>query len=180
MPYACGQHQHEAKIMRKTLELVGLGTLAVLYWITWAALNGTDHLPDRIPTHFDISGNPNAWGSPKFLLFLPVVATGVYLLITVISAIPATRINLPVRVTPVNLPFIQQQTRNMIAWIKAEMACLFVYVQWSIIQAARNSAIHLSRLMVPLFLVCVFGTVGAYLTIIVRGAKNHADAADPC
>ena len=53
--------------MRKTLEVVGLGMLAVLYWITYAALHGPERLPDRIPTHFDISGQPNAWGSPGFL-----------------------------------------------------------------------------------------------------------------
>jgi uncharacterized membrane protein len=162
--------------MRKTLELVGLGMLAVLYWITWAAINGPDHLPDRVPTHFDISGNPNAWGSPRILLLLPIVATGVYLLITVLAILPATRINLPVRVTPVNLPFIQHQTRNMIGWIKAEMMCLFTYVQWSIIQAARSREFHMPPLMVPMFLVCVFGTVGAYLVIIVSGAKAGANS----
>jgi uncharacterized membrane protein len=157
--------------MRKTLELVGLGMLAVLYWITWAAMNGPAHLPDRVPTHFDISGNPNAWGPPRILLLLPIVATGVYLLITVLAVLPATRINLPVRVTPVNLPFIRQQTLNMIGWIKVEMICLFTYVQWSIIQAARSKEFHMSPLMIPMFLVCVFGTVGAYLVIIVKGAK---------
>lgn len=162
--------------MRKTLELIGLGMLAALYWITWAALNGPDHLPDRVPTHFDISGNPNAWGSPRILLLLPFVATGVYLLITVLAIIPATRVNLPVRVTPETLPFIRLQTRNMISWIKVEMICLFTYVQWSIIQAARNREFHMSPLMIPIFLVCVFGTVGAYLVIIVSGTKENASS----
>jgi uncharacterized membrane protein len=162
--------------MRKTLELFGLGMLAVLYWITWAAIIGPDHLPDRVPTHFDISGNPNAWGSPRILFLLPIVATGVYLLITVLAILPATRINLPVRVTSVNRPFIRQRTRNMIGWIKAEMICLFTYVQWSIIQAARIREFHMSPLMVPMFLVCVFGTVGAYLVIIVNEAKAGANS----
>jgi uncharacterized membrane protein len=160
--------------MRKTLELLGLGMLAVLYWITWTAVSGTNRLPERVPTHFDISGNPNAWGSSRMLLFLPIVVTGVYLLITVLALIPATRINLPVRVTAANLPFIQQQTRDMVSWIKLEMVCLFTYVQWSIIQAVRDREFHISPLMVPVYLVCVFGTVGAYLVIIVTGAKARA------
>jgi uncharacterized membrane protein len=162
--------------MRKTLEVIGLGMLAVLYWITWDALNGSDHLPDRIPTHFNRAGIPNAWGSPVFLWFLPIVATAVYLLITVLASLRAARFNLPVRVTPANLPFIQQQTRNMISWIKTEMMCLFTYVQWGIIQAARSGTFSLSPLMIPVFLVCIFGTLGAYLAVIVAGAKAAADS----
>ena len=162
--------------MRKTLELFSLGMLAILYWMTWAAVSGPNRLPDRVPTHFDISGNPNAWGSPRILIFLPIVATGVYLLITVLALIPATRINLPVRVTAANLPFIQERTRDLMSWIKVEIVCLFAYVQWSIIQAVREREFHISPLMLPFFLVCVFGTVGAYLVIIVNGAKARTDS----
>ncbi len=162
--------------MRKTLKVIGLGMLAVIYWITWTALNGPDRLPARIPTHFDISGNPNGWGSPNTLLLIPIVATGMYLLITVLASIPTTRVNLPVRVTAANLPFIQEQTRDMVSWIKVEMICLFTYVQISIIQAARNSDFRLSPLMIPVFLAAVFGTVSWYLVAIVRGARAREDS----
>jgi hypothetical protein len=80
-----------------------------------------------------------------------------------------------VNVTPLNLSFIQQRTRNMVAWIKVEMICFFSYVQWSIIQAVRAKHAHISPAMLPVFLVCVFGTAGTYLVIIVRGAKNRTD-----
>jgi uncharacterized membrane protein len=163
--------------MRRTLELVGLGMLAVLYWITWSAVSGPDRLPDRIPTHFNGAGIPNAWGPPSTLWLLPVIAAGVYLLITAIAAVPTTRVNLPVRVTAANLAYIQEQTRNMIGWIKVEMIGLFLYLQWTIIQAARDVQFRLSPLMIPVLLVCVFGTVGVYLVIIVNGAKARADSA---
>jgi len=163
--------------MRRTLELVGMGMLAVLYWITWAAVSGPGRLPDRIPTHFNRAGIPNAWGPPSTLWLLPVIASGIYVLITAIAAVPVTRVNLPVRVTETNLGFIQEQTRNMIGWIKVEMIGLFLYIQWTIIQAARDSQIRISPLLIPGLLVCVMGTVGAYLVIIVSGAKARADSA---
>ncbi len=156
--------------MRKSLEVVGLGMLGVLYWITWAALSGTNRLPERIPTHFDISGNPNGWGSPSMLFLLPIVATGVYLLITVLASIQAT-FHYPVRVTAENLPRLQGLRTETVSWIKAEMICLFTYLQWSIVQAARSNEFRMSPLMVPIFLVVVFGTVGWYLVSILRGAK---------
>jgi uncharacterized membrane protein len=161
--------------MRKTLEVIGLGVLAVLYWISWQALSGPDRLPDRIPTHFDISGNPNAWGSPNMLFLLPIVATAVYLLITVLAAFP-TKFHYPVRVSPESLPRAQEQTRNLISWIKVEMVCLLVYVQWSIIQAARSREFRMSPLMVPAFLVVVFGTVAWYLAAILKNAKEGASS----
>ncbi len=161
--------------MRKSLEVVGLGMLCVLYWMTWAALQGPNRLPQRIPTHFDMAGNPNGWGPPNTLLLLPIVATGAYLLITVLAGI-STSFNYPVRITAQNLPFIQEQTRNMASWIKVEMICLFSYIQSAIIEAARSSEFHLSGLMIPVFMLVVFGTVGWYLVAIIRGAKVREDS----
>jgi uncharacterized membrane protein len=163
--------------MRKSLEIVGLGMLAILYWITWAAISGPNPLPARIPTHFDISGTPNGWGSPKMLFLLPIVASCVYLLITVLASIPAA-FHYSIRVNPENLPGLQEKTRRMISWIKLEMACLFTYVQWSIIQAARDSQWHMSPLMIPIFLVVVFGTVGWHLVAILSAAKTGANSSE--
>ena len=162
--------------MRKTLEVVGLGMLAVLYWMTYAALNGANRLPDRIPTHFDISGQPNAWGPPGFLWFLPAVGAGLYILLTVLGSIRFRRYNLPVAVTEANLPFIQEQTGLMVAWIKCEMLCMFVYLQWSIVQSARDGTFRLSPLLIPVFLALIFSTVGWRLTAMIRGAKARTES----
>ena len=162
--------------MRKTLEVVGLALLGVLYWITYAAMNGPDRLPDRIPTHFAISGQPNAWGSPAILWLLPLVGTGVYLLITLLSRIRFRSYNLPVRVSENNLPFIQDKTSDLVSWIKVEVLCLFCYIQWGIIQAARLREFRLSAAVIPVFLAGLFGTLGWYLTAILRGAKARADS----
>jgi uncharacterized membrane protein len=165
--------------MRKTLEVVGLGLIGVLYWMTYSALNGTEKLPDRIPTHFDISGQPNGWGPPGFLWLLPIVGAGLYLLMTVLGSIQFRRYNLPVRVTEANLPFIQEQTSVMMAWIKCEMLCLFVYLQWSIIQSARTSEFRLSPLLIPVFLAVIFSTVGWSLVALIRGARERAESSVP-
>jgi uncharacterized membrane protein len=164
--------------MRKTMEAVCLGMLAILYWMTYAALNGAERLPDRIPTHFDISGQPNAWGSLGFLWFLPAIAVGIYLLLTVLGSIRYRRYNLPIAVTEANLPFIQEQTILLVAWIKCEMLCLFAYLQWSIIQSARNGAFRLSPLLIPVFLAVIFSTVGWRLTAMIRGAKARTESGD--
>jgi uncharacterized membrane protein len=160
--------------MRKTIELLALLVLGYLGWITYWALNGPGRLPDRVPTHFDISGHPNAWGSPAILWIMPAVGAGLYLLFTLLASIQLRTFNLPVRVTEINLPFIQQKTSQMVALIKTEMMCLFVYIQGGIIHGARVSEFRLSPVIVPCFLAVVFVTLGIYMTLIVRGARARA------
>jgi uncharacterized membrane protein len=161
--------------MRKSIEFVGLGFLVALYYITWSALTGPQRLPDRIPTHFDISGTPNAWGPPSTLWLLPIVGTALYVLITLIAHFPAT-FNYPVRVTPLSLPRIQDETKNMVSWIKAEIACLFTWIQWTIIQSARGSELRMSAWMIPIFMTVVIGTVCWHLVTIIRIAKSGRDS----
>jgi uncharacterized membrane protein len=161
--------------MRKTIEVVGLTALTFLYWVTYSALYGPGPLPGRIPTHFDISGQPNAWGAPTLLWLLPVIGTGLYLLMTALASIKFRRYNLPARITEANLPFMQEQTGLMMAWIKCELLCLFVYLQWSIIQSAGTGSFRLSPLTLPVFLIVVFSTMGWYLAAIIRGARERLD-----
>jgi uncharacterized membrane protein len=163
--------------MRKTIEVLALIVLGYLSWITYWASNGPDRLPDRVPTHFDISGQPNAWGSPAILWVLPAVGAGLYLLFTGLASVRFRSYNLPVRVTQANLPLIQEKTSEMIAWIKTEMLCLFVYIQSGIIQGARVGAFRLSPAIVPIFLVVIFATLGIYMVVIIRGARVRAESA---
>jgi hypothetical protein len=155
--------------MRRNLEIVGLALLAFIWWITLSALYGADRLPDKIPTHFDLSGNPNGWGSPSMLLVLPIMAAGIYGLITLVSFFPGA-FNYPVRVTPENQPRLQALALQMVAWLKVELAFLLTVLQWFILGAVRAGHGHLSVWIVPLFLVLVFGTCIGYIVAMVRTA----------
>ncbi|MGA3370643.1 MAG: DUF1648 domain-containing protein [Terracidiphilus sp.] len=156
--------------MRKQLEAITLAALATMAWITWQALHGPNPLPERIPTHFDAAGNPNGWGPASTLLFLPAVAVGIYLLITLVSRFPAA-FNYPVQVTEENRARLQALTLQMLACLKLELACLFAWIQWFIIQSVRQGHGHLSPAFMVLFLVAVFGTVGWHIVAIFRAAR---------
>ena len=155
--------------MRKSLEAIGLIALAVLVWITYQALAGAERLPDRIPTHFDMAGNANGWGSPAMLLLLPVIAAGLYLAITVTSRFPMA-FHCPVPVAPVNLPPVQDLTLDMVIWLKTELACLFAMLQWWMIHAARSGDGRLPVSLVPGFLVVIFVTMGCHIVAVIRAA----------
>jgi uncharacterized membrane protein len=155
--------------MRRNLEILGLAFLAILCWITVRAFHGPNPLPPRIPTHFDMAGNPNGWGSLATLWLLPIVAVVIYGLITVVSFFPSA-FNYPVPVTPENRPRLQALSLQMVAWLKVELAFLFTLLQWSILADVRAGHGHLSVWIVPLFLVIVFGTCVGYIVAMVRTA----------
>ncbi|MDR3726301.1 MAG: DUF1648 domain-containing protein [Terracidiphilus sp.] len=156
--------------MRKNLEAVSLGALVLLFWITWHALTGPTRLPDRIPTHFDFAGHANGWGSPAMLWLFPVVAVGLYLLMTVVVRFPST-FNYPVPVTAENRPRLEALTLSMTTWIKAEILCLFTWIQWMIVTSARQGRNSLSLALMPVCTVAILATVGWHIAAMFRAAK---------
>ena len=153
--------------MRKYLEAISLTALALLLWITWAALYGPHALTGPIPTHFDLAGRPNAYGPPQMLLVLPAVALVLYLLITVVSRNPAV-FNYPVRVTPKNRPRLQELALNMIAFLKAETVMLFALIQYQTIDSARNLQSSLPQSLMLTGIAVIFSTIALHIIAMRR------------
>jgi uncharacterized membrane protein len=121
--------------------------------------------------HFDAAGNANGWGPPSSLTLLPVVAAGLYLLITVISLLP-TGIRSAVKLTAESRERIQALTRQMLAWIKAELVCLFLSIQWFILAGIREGSNSIPALAPPVFIVVIFATVGWHLVALFRATRT--------
>jgi uncharacterized membrane protein len=144
---------------------------AVALVLTWAAtvyvIYGPHPLPDRIPVHFDAAGSSNGWGSPAMLWLLPIMATVIYLLMTVVARFPSA-FNFPVRVTRQNRPRLEALALAMIAWLRAEVVCLFAWIQYTTLEFARQGQGRLSPWFLPLSLVAVFLTIGWHVAAMLR------------
>jgi hypothetical protein len=58
----------------------------------------------------------------------------------------------------------------MIAWLKAEVVCLFAWIQVSTIEAARRGLGGLPPALIPVSLVAIFVTVAWYIVAMRRVA----------
>jgi uncharacterized membrane protein len=125
--------------MRKLLELVSLAAIVFLCWLTYGAVYGQSPITGPVPTHFDLAGHPNHWGSSHSLLILPAAAIGLYLLTTVISQFPGA-FNYPVRITDDNRARLESLALDMIAWMKTEIILLFALLQSAILHSIRLGA----------------------------------------
>ncbi len=117
--------------------LAGLGLAAVWAIPVAARLHG---LPERIPTHFGLSGQADGWGSANQIFMLPVVALGLYLLLTVVVRAPES-FHFGVAVTAENRARLQATACELVGWLKAELMVLLAsLVELQVLSAQRGFA----------------------------------------
>lgn len=147
--------------MRKILESASIAALVLLAVMTADSLMGPHRLTGPIPTHFNAAGQPNGYGSPLALLGLPIGGFALYLLMTLVARRPEA-FHFPARVTPMNRSRLEALALQMVSWLKAEVVCLFAWIQRFTIAAARSGHGSLPALFMPVTLGVVFGTILIY------------------
>ena len=155
--------------MRKILEVISLAALVFLLWISYDAVYGPHRLSERVPTHFDLAGHADGWGSPAMLLLFPGIALFLYLLMTVASRYPAA-FNYPVRVTPKNQARLERLALGMIVWLKAEVVGLFTAIQYFSIETVRMERNSLPPGLMLGALTLIFLTIVVH-TLAMRRAR---------
>jgi hypothetical protein len=161
--------------LRKTLQAIAVLGLAFIWAETLIALYGPHALPARVAIHFDAAGNANGWGTPAVLWLLPVIVTLVYGLMAWATRYPSV-FNYPVRVTPATRPCLESLTCSMIAWMQAELVCLFAWIQWATIASARRGAGTLSQWTMLAGILVIWATIAVYIVSVVRKARQGRGA----
>ena len=153
--------------MRKALETIAALLLLFTWAITAYAVFGPNPLPARIPTHFNASGQPDGWGVPAMLWLMPVVAIVIYVLMTLVARYPGA-FHFPLRTTAMGRRQLEAIALAMLSWLKAEVVCLFAWVQYQTIQLARRGEGALSPFFLPAVLVAVFATILWHISAMRR------------
>jgi len=149
--------------MTKLLE--GLAIAALLLMYTMTAVHWGD-LPEKYPTHFNAAGTPNRWGTKDGTLLLPVIATGMFLLLTFVTR-NVKQYNVPF---PVNqqAPEVRAEMRQFLTAIKTVVMIMLAYIHGRSMAVATGRADGLGRSFLPLFLLATFGVVAIYMLRLRR------------
>jgi len=131
---------------------------------------GPDPLPSRIPTHFNAAGQPDGWGTPGMLWVIPLVATVIYLLMTLVARYPSS-FNFPIRVQPSARRQLEAVALRMLSWLKAEVVCLFACIQYKTIEFAHHGQGTLSPWFLPAVLIVIFGTIAWHIAAMRSAAR---------
>ena len=89
----------QVKVHRTTEGTVLEAIFVVVAIVVWALIIWMVHqAPDIVPTHFDGSGKPNAYGSPTGVMIPCIIITIAGIVCMVVSYFPR-HINMPVKIT---------------------------------------------------------------------------------
>ncbi|MFT9056257.1 MAG: DUF1648 domain-containing protein [Ethanoligenens sp.] len=117
--------------------LVVLATLPFillsLYW---------NKIPNKIPTHFGITGAADAWGGKECIWIVPCMAAGLYWFITLLFLlVPPSACNTPEYVTDENHVDYVRIMRWMMLFVKLCMLSILYQTLWTQVHAfATNPA----------------------------------------
>jgi uncharacterized membrane protein len=138
--------------------LLGLVAIWVYTVVSWG------HLPGRFPTHFAANGQPDTFGGKGALLTFPLLATFLYGGLSFLRLRPWA-FNYPYPLTAENTERQYSMAVVLLSCFKVEMIAVVGYIQWQTVQIGNGINGGLGRLLLPLTIMLVLGTLIVYLVV---------------
>ncbi len=136
----------------KIVEVLGWIILLVLWGWT---ITHYSSLPGTIPTHFNATGQADGFGSKATILSLPVIASLLFIGLTVLNRYPHI-FNYPCPVTQDNALRLYTLATRMLRYLKLVLLLVFGGIEFMTIQNATGKEAGLGAWFLPLTLVLVF------------------------
>ena len=142
--------------------VLGIVSFVMLVMLWLYLFTNWSSVPDKIPTHFGFSGILDAWGGKSSIIFLPIVMTVLYLMMTTLAAFPQYY-NYAVAITPENAAAQYKNARTLMLWVTLQLVAVFSYITLMMMQVGLGNAKSFGLWFLPIFLVVIFGTLIYYI-----------------
>lgn len=149
------------------LAVFGLILSFILPLVFWSGL------PERIPSHFDLAGRPDAWSGRNSIWILPGVSLFIFLLILLSRWLTGKYPN-KMNIKGYN-PGQLHLVKLMLTYMNLEMVWMFTVLTFLTIQVARGVREGLSVWLLPAVLLIIFGTVIYFMIKIARAGRENDD-----
>lgn len=151
--------------LEKVLELLaGIGVLLSIAFI----IAKWNVIPAEVPSHFGPSGMPDDWSGKETLIFLVVLNLLLYLALTIVCRFPHIY-NYPWKITAENAQDQYQIARYLMVFLKTEIVWLLLYIESIAMLVSLGIVEGMGKAFLPVFLVIIFGSLGAYFYL----ARKH-------
>jgi uncharacterized membrane protein len=137
------------------LDIISL--IVIVSMIIYVAYVWQD-MPERIPMHFNGKGEIDGWGNKMSLIVLPLIGVIVYVGLTLLSRVPHV-FNYPTPITSQNARGQYQNGRLFMNSLKAVIVILFGFIEWSVIQSAKEGNAELNLWVLGFILLMLFSTI---------------------
>jgi uncharacterized membrane protein len=151
------------KLEKVLLILSMFGIVSMFVYAIWI----WPQLPETIPSHFNLKGEPDGFGGKGSILILPFVGLGIFIWTTFLSQLPDA-FNYTNKVTEEQKQQLYINWRICGSWLQTEMIIFFLYGNWKTAQVALGKANGLGVYALSILLIAIFGTIIYYA---VRGKR---------
>ncbi len=134
------------------VELLGWIVLLTIWGWTFTYYSS---LPDTIPTHFNAAGEVDGFGSKASIIGLPVIASLLFIGLTVLNRYPHS-FNYPTAITQDNALQLYTLATRMLRFLKLVLVVVFGGIEFMTIQHATGKGAGLGVWFLPLTLVLIF------------------------
>lgn len=143
----------------KVLEIagwIGVGAIWLLVKLSY------EHLPDIIAIHYDATGTPDNFGGKGTLFTLPILATILYVGLTILNRFPHV-FNYPTKITEENALMQYTSATKLIRWLKFAVVLLFSLIAYQTVRSSKGETDGLGACFLPFTLFLMFFPIAIYL-----------------
>lgn len=148
----------ELTIADKTFEIIGWLLIISVWGLT---ITNYANLPDTIPNHYNGAGQADGFGGKETILTLPLIATVLFVGLTVLNKFPHI-LNYPTSITQDNALRQYTNATRMIRYLKLIIVVIFEIIIFKTIQNA-NGEEGLGICFLPLTLGLIFIPLSYFL-----------------
>jgi uncharacterized membrane protein len=124
------------------------------------------NLPERIPTHFGLSGAVDGWGDKTTIWFLPAIAIVLQVLIVWAASHPE-KLNYPVAITPQNRDKNYNQAVSLLYWLTIAVTTIMTLIVLATYRSSINPGTGISPFWIVGILVLALG-IGPFMMLKMR------------
>lgn len=144
--------QIELMVIDKAVEIIG-GVALLTIWVL--VISNYSSLPETIPTHYNGVGNADGFGNKTNILILPLIASILFVGITIINKFPYI-FNYPTQITLENALRQYTNATRMLRFMKLIFVILFGLFTFKTIQGANGQSFGHGVWFLPLTLGLIF------------------------
>jgi uncharacterized membrane protein len=151
------------KIRRKRLDwVIEFVSLFFLLILIALPLIFSKDLPEKVPVHFNLAGDPDRYGTRLSLWLLPLVGFVTYLGMTILESFPQIY-NYPVKITAENIVKQYTMGTRLIRILKTVILIVYSFLSYQTIKTAMGNTIGLGKAFLPVSLLLTFGVIIIYI-----------------
>lgn len=121
-----------------------------------------NQLPDKIPIHFDGSGNPDGYGKKEMIWLLPAIGLVMFFVLNQVTKHPHS-FNYLKPITEANALHQYTLASRMMRVLNFITSSIFCFITWQSIRVALGQASGLGSLFLFVSLAVMTGVIGFYV-----------------